>query len=206
MSKFIDISGQRFGRLIVIKENGTTKNGDIRWLCRCDCGNEKTITGSKLRSGHTQSCGCLQRETIRKIRTKHNMSSASLYSIWGNMKERCYRKTNNRYYRYGARGITVCDEWHDFANFSEWAFDNGYEEGLSIDRIDIDKNYEPGNCRWIPLSEQMQNRSNTHWVEYNNEKICMSEFSRRIGISLSMVYKRLKKGMSGDDIAREFDK
>lgn len=199
-----NLTGNRYGRLIVLKENGKTNHGDLRWLCKCDCGNIKTITGTKLKSGWTKSCGCLQKEIARKHMLKHGLSDSRLYSIWENMKERCYRPSNNRYYRYGARGIKVCKEWLDFEKFAEWANKNGYKDGLSIERVDIDGNYEPNNCCWIPLKEQTQNRENTVWIYYQGKRFCMSQFAKDMGVSINVIRNRIKHGLSGDEMAKEF--
>ena len=204
MSRKIDITGNRYGRLVVLREDGKTEHGDLRWLCKCDCGKTKTITGSKLKSGWTKSCGCLQKEKISKRMIKHGLSNSRLYGIWENMKERCYRPSNNRYYRYGGRGIKICDEWLDFNNFAEWADKSGYKEGLSIERIDVDGDYEPKNCCWIPLKKQTQNRSNTVWIDYQDKRVCMSEFAREMGVSINVIKNRIRHGLSGDDMAKEF--
>lgn len=206
MSKIIDLTGMRFGRLTVIERNGKNKCGDARWLCKCDCGNTTSVIGSKLRTGWTKSCGCLQREWASENFSTHRHSKTSLYNIWYNMKERCFRKTHIRYPRYGGRGIKICSEWMVFENFYDWAIANGYEEGLSLERKCIDGNYEPSNCCWIPRAKQAQNKSNTVWIVYRGERMCMAEFSRRIGVSVNVIRNRLKHGLSGDQIAEEFKK
>lgn len=204
MSNRIDMTNKRFGRLVVIKADKRNKHGELYWLCKCDCGNVKSIKGSKLRNGWTQSCGCLQKEWVSEHFSSHRMSNSSLYKIWGNMKTRCYSPKNNRFYCYGGRGIKVCDEWLDFNNFAEWAFANGYEEGLSIERKNINRNYEPDNCCWIPLKNQTQNRSNTVWITYHNQTMCMAEFARKMNVSVNVIRNRIKKGMTGDQMAKEF--
>lgn len=206
MGKRQDLCGKRYGRLVVIKYVGTNASGGSMWLCKCDCGNEKTVRGSKLKSGWTKSCGCLQRECSRNFFATHNKSNTPIYKIWSLMKSRCYSPHNNRYYRYGARGIKVCDEWHIFENFYDWAIHNGYEEGLSIERRDNDGDYEPSNCCWIKRSEQGKNKSNNVWISYKGEKHNASEFGRMMGVSRTVVCNRAKRGMTGDEMAKEFNK
>lgn len=158
----IDLTGQRFGRLTVIGRAENDQRGLARWLCKCDCGNEKVIRGDHLRKGCIQSCGCWQREIEResglKTRT-HGMTKTRPYRIWIHMRSRCYDKKCHAYNRYGGRGITVCEEWrNDFQAFYDWAISHGYSDDLSIDRIDNDKGYSPDNCRWATAKEQNKNR------------------------------------------------
>lgn len=204
MSKRIDLTNKRFGKLTVLKIDENKSRGELYWLCLCDCGNLKSIQGRKLRSGWTKSCGCLQKEWAKENFSTHKMSETSLYKVWENMKTRCFNPKSNRFYRYGGRGITICDEWLDFKSFSEWALLNGYKDGLSLERKNIDKDYEPGNCCWIPIEKQAQNKSNTVWITYQDKKMCMAEFSKIANVSINVIRNRLKKGMTGDQIAREF--
>lgn len=158
MPPLIDLKGKRFGRLTVI-DRLPTVNKRVMWLCKCDCGNETPVDSQNLRYGHTQSCGCIHRETLSKASTTHGNSKTRLYGIWNHMKTRCYRKSYHAFRHYGGRGIRICDEWrNNFDAFQDWAMSNGYEEHLSIDRINTDGNYSPDNCRWVTMADQNKNK------------------------------------------------
>lgn len=154
----MDLIGQRYGRLTVL-QRAETINKRTRWLCRCDCGQEVTVEAYNLKTGHTQSCGCLQKEAASLASTTHGMRHTRLYRIWVCMRNRCYQKSYHAYKHYGGRGISVCDTWlHDFQAFHDWAIENGYNDNLSIDRIDNNKGYAPDNCRWATQEEQNKNK------------------------------------------------
>lgn len=172
MSKAIDLAGQRFGRLFVIKMAGRDKHRAVTWECLCECGNKVVVRGYHLREKKIRSCGCLQKELIsarmKEHHTggnyKHNGTRTRLYGIWTNMKTRCLNSKNRAYKWYGAVGVTVCEEWLNFGNFQQWAYQSGYQDDLTIDRINPFGNYEPTNCQWIPRSEQRSNqRRSKQW-------------------------------------------
>ena len=158
MGVFKDLTGQRFGRLTVVKlySHATRKPWrQTRWLCNCDCGNEIIVQNGNLHTGNTKSCGCLRLENKGAYKPNPNR----LYNSWHSMKQRCKNKANNRYHLYGGRGIKVCSEWDkSFDKFKEWALSNGYSENLTIDRIDPNGDYCPENCRWIPPQKQSATR------------------------------------------------
>ena len=160
--KLIDLTGQRFGLLTVLRKYGHSgKCREVTWLCKCDCGNETVVIGHDLRKGTTQSCGCFRKLREVEANIKHGGSKEPLYKRWCGIKRRCYTTSNKDYKNYGGRGIKMCDEWkNDYSAFKEWALNNGFEEHLTIERINNDGNYEPSNCKWATVKEQNQNKRN----------------------------------------------
>ena len=181
--KLLDLTGKRFGRLVVLNKQGH-KGKLIAWRCKCDCGNETVVSVSNLLNNSTKSCGCLAREIYSSVNKTHGMTNTPLYKTWKNIKTRCYNHKCQKYKNYGGKGISMCKEWlDDFMSFYKWSNENGYETGLTIDRIDVDGNYEPNNCRWVNWKTQQRNKSNNVYVEFNGKKVCLKEYAELKGIS-----------------------
>lgn len=196
-----DLTGQRFGRLIVMERSATIGKKTM-WKCRCDCGNIIKVDGYNLRKRITQSCGCLSND-MKSIRaTTHGLSNKRLYGVWQNIINRCTNPKSQEYRYYGERGITICDEWrNDFKVFYDWAMANGYDETApkgqcTIDRIDNNKGYFPDNCHWISTKMNCRNTRKNRIVEFNGEKHTLSEWSEIIHIPSNTLTERLKRGWS----------
>lgn len=176
------------------------------WKCRCDCGNIVFASSNSLRQGKTQSCGCFRHElTIlnnRKVMTKHGQSASRLYNIWAQMKQRCSNENNKNFRLYGDRGIFVCQEWESFEPFFQWAMSTGYEPSLTLDRIDVNGDYCPENCRWATNIEQGNNKRNTVYATINGEKRPIAEWARLYGIDVDTIRDRLKHGKCDADLVR----
>lgn len=187
--------GQKFNRLTVIgivRDRDVSSRSRIRWKLRCDCGKEIVTTPFLVASGDQKSCGCLSAELARNRMTKHGESHTRLFNIWANMRDRCNNAKNKRYDRYGGRGISVCKEWeNDYISFANWARENGYKDDLTIDRIDVNGNYEPSNCRWANMKTQQRNRSNNHMVTIDGETKALAEWCEIYGNNLPLVSNRI---------------
>ena len=184
-----DMTGRRFGRLTAKEFAGMNYRHSATWLCVCDCGNTKIVDGSDLRKGAVRSCGCLDKEAhiTRPNHRVHGMNGTRINRIWRAMKARCANKNDKN---YGGRGIIVCDEWNKFDAFYKWAIENGYNECLSIDRINPDGNYSPDNCRWSTSSEQSNNKRNNKRLTINGETHNITEWAKIAGISYQTIWKR----------------
>lgn len=167
MSRLIDLTGQHFGRLTVLTRCGSASDRQALWHCSCDCGTHILAKTGNLRSGHTLSCGCYMRQRISETQATHRQSHKRLYNVWTSMKARCYNPNSAFYSDYGGRGIGLCDEWRDdYQAFHDWALNNGYDPyaphgRCTIDRIDVNGNYCPDNCRWVDMKTQRHNRRDT---------------------------------------------
>lgn len=165
MSKLEDLTGRRFGRLTIVCRAGSCAHGRV-WKCVCECGNIAYADTARLNSGNTTSCGCYHKEMLaahNKAIATHKDSQSRLYAVWHSMKLRCNCKTHKDYGNYGARGISICNEWQKYENFKKWALENGYDKDApygkcTIDRINVDGNYCPDNCRWVNIKIQSNNR------------------------------------------------
>lgn len=206
-----DLTGKRYGRLTVMYQNGfrykPSGQRNVLWHCKCDCGKEKDIPANTLRNGRSMSCGCLNSELASKRATVHGGCKGekleSIYKIWRCMKGRCFQKSNNRYKDYGGRGIKICREWLDYSKFREWAISNGYKEGLSIDRIDVNGDYCPENCRWATAIEQANNKRNNAYITALGDTKTATEWSRATGIDASTILERIKSGWSEERAVSE---
>lgn len=157
----IDLTGLRYGRLTVISRAEGNKRGHALWMCKCDCGNECVVQGQNLRRGITKSCGCYAADMRVVANTIHGDCGTRLYRIWKGVVSRCRNKSSTDYKWYGAKGVSVCEEWSKYENFRDWATNNGYKDNLTIDRIDPFGNYDPSNCRWATTQEQNFNKRNS---------------------------------------------
>jgi hypothetical protein len=197
----IDLTNARFGRLTVLQQAEKHRNGKLQWRCLCDCGSECISISGDLRSGNTQSCGCLGLERRVASRRTHGMSSSAEYEIWQSMKKRCYNPACHSYPDYGGRGIRVCDRWLN--SFEDYYADTGLRPSPehSIDRYpDNDGNYEPGNWRWATPEEQANNRGNNVLVIYNGQQMTLSHASRASGINYLTLYNRIEDGWPERDL------
>lgn len=197
-SNYKDLKGQRFGRLTCIEDVGRSKRGCALWRCRCDCGREAVVVSHSLISGNTKSCGCLASDAVIERNTKHSLSrkngkTARLYGIWRRMKQRCLDENCSDYAKYGGRGINVCDEWAgDYKVFHDWAVSAGYDDTLTIERLDVNGGYNPQNCAWIPSADQARNKRNNHFIEYRGSRKTLAEWSEELGMESSLLRYRLK--------------
>lgn len=186
MSATKDLRGVIFGRLTAIRPRRTTA-GYYGWFCECQCGNTTTVRTTDLLNGHTQSCGCLQRDRS----STHGLSHTEPYDIWVGILRRCNNPESKYYLRYGGRGIKVCEEWLSYPSFYEWAMSNGYEKGLTVDLIDNDGDYSPQNCRLVDMKTQQRNKRNTLYVN----GIPLSEYAEQHNLNYNTAYSRFKKGV-----------
>lgn len=201
-----DLTGQRFGRLVVIErgENHKSPSGlqQVRWLCQCDCGNQTLVHARSLTSGTTLSCGCYNKDKNKRIFTTHGKRKTKLYGVWRGILNRCYDIKHHAYPSYGGRSIKMCEEWkNNFENFYEWAYANGYKdnERLTIDRIDNNGNYEPSNCRWVDYKTQANNTRRNVVLEFEGQRKTIAEWGDTIHIPATAIWKRIKRGWSIQD-------
>lgn len=183
-----DLTGKRFGKLLVLKEDGHIGE-KIAWLCKCDCGNIKRINGNNL-GRSAKSCGCVKTRKLVERNLIHGLHNNKLYVVWFDMKRRCKDPRDKAYKHYGGRGISVCKEWClDFKVFYDWSQKNGYKDGLTLDRIDNDGNYTPDNCRWVTQKEQCRNKRTNHFVTYKGQKMILKDLAKLTGLSPTTIRK-----------------
>lgn len=205
---YIDMTGKKINMLTVVYK-APSRNGRTMWHCKCDCGNEVEVWYEHLKKGQ-YSCGCYKNKRISERLTKHGKTNTKLFKNWRHMRERCYKQGHKSYKDYGGRGIIVCKEWNDdFMNFYNWAMANGYDENAdfmqcTLDRINVNGNYEPSNCRWISIKEQCNNRRNNRYLEYRGEKHTIAEWSELLKMPQSAIRKRVELGWT-DGQALGFD-
>lgn len=187
-----DLHGLRFGRLTVVDKDNSNL-GRAKWNCICDCGTFVSVYASNLKRGTSRSCGCLQKEELSKRKTTHGgwAKDEPLYAIWAGMKKRCNSEYHPNHKHYGGRGISLCDEWYDYANFRAWSLSAGYKNGLSIDRINVNGNYEPQNCRWATTIQQQNNRRSCRYFTLNGETLTIKQWASMFGISYQTLYSYL---------------
>lgn len=207
MGKFQDLIGMRFGSLVVKSKLNLNRHREMEWLCICDCGNSHKATSNRLTTGKTTCCHACAMKKISISNSKNGVEPKKLYYAFTNMKTRCYNKNYFLYHRYGGRGITVCDEWkNNFSAFRKWAFENGWDKSLTLDRIDNDQGYSPENCRWIDKTAQANNRSTNRYLEHNGERDTLANWSRRLNIPYYVLQHRMEKGLSDDEVLREVER
>lgn len=209
--KMIDLKNIRSGKLVALRPTEKRRSsGYIIWECRCDCGNVCYADSYQIKNSLKKSCGCSRcdniiQSNISRSKYPQEVRKERLYRIWKGMYSRTHYKSQAQYKDYGERGIIICPEWeNDFLTFREWALNNGYSDDLTIDRIDVNGNYEPDNCRWIPKCEQTKNQRSNIIIEYNGEKHIASEWADICGIPHSTLYKRINKGYDTEHLLKEY--
>lgn len=200
-----NLVNQRFGRIVAIQFAGMDRHGNVRWLCRCDCGKEKAILGYTLTNGATSSCGCLGEERRMATITIHGQSTrkrrSKTYVVWNHLIQRCCNPNNKAYNNYGGRGITVCKKWKEFGNFLEDMGDA--PERCQIDRINNNKGYNKGNCRWVSSKINNRNRRNNRLITHKRTTQCLAAWAEETGLSCRVISWRLNYGWSTEQALTE---
>lgn len=187
-----DHTGERFGRLTVLRPVGRDRHYCITWACRCDCGTETHVQYTNLRTGHTQSCGCMWLETITKHGSARDSGPTKEYRIWNAMKNRCRNPQDKNFHLYGGRGITYCERWDDFQNFIS---DMGQcPPRMSLERTDNSKGYNPENCRWATQAEQCRNMRRNRVLTYHGKSLCLTDWAAEVGLTRDALDSRLRSG------------
>lgn len=193
MSRLKNLVGQPFGNWIVLKRVSNSKWNESMWLCQCQCqsGTLKVVRGIDLVHGKSKSCGCLQKERASEANKTHGQTKTRLYRIYAGMKSRCYNPNEPAYKNYGGRGITICPEWQMFEPFKKWAMLHGYDDNLSIDRIDNNKGYSPENCRWTDRKTQNNNQRSNRLISYKGKTQTMKQWSEEYDINYHTFISRI---------------
>lgn len=194
-----DLTGRTFRSLTVLRrspDRGTGRKPVVKWECICVCGAAVTVKSDSLLSGHTVSCGCGKR-------THGFAHKERLYQTWKNMRQRCTNANRPDYHRYGGKGVIICDEWKGYEAFRSWALENGYDDSLTIDRIDSSGNYCPENCRWVGYKVQANNISRNRIIQYRGRDFTMSQLAEVLGLSYSALQHRIERGWSIERIAEQ---
>lgn len=193
MSKVKDITGKRFGKLTAIKYTGNIDSHGCVWLCKCDCGKYIEASTGNLVRGYPTACkDCTEKNRRERIKIAQSRRREKLYAVWKGMRQRCRNSNSKAYHFYGKRGINVCQEWDIYTNFRNWALANGYKEGLSIERINVDGDYCPQNCTWINFSSQAYNTRRTLYIEFKGIKIPLAKMIHDLGLPYKTVVNYLK--------------
>lgn len=192
-----DLTGDRYGKLTVISfSHYSDDKKRTFWKCKCDCGCEVIARADQLKNGHTKTCGCFYNKEIITLIKRYGKSAERIYNIFHGMKQRCYNPNSTEYKNYGGRGISICDDWMNAPqDFITWSLENGYEDTLSIDRIDNNGNYEPSNCRWTTVIQQANNTRRNIYIKFHGETKTLAEWSRVLGFDYELVYGRLRRGV-----------
>lgn len=199
MSKSTDLSGVRFGRLVAIAPtNERTSGRNVVWKCKCDCGNVTSVGSGSLKNGRIQSCGCWRKDRASTLNKTHGGKHERLYNVWMDMRRRCNDPAMKNYEDYGGRGICVSEKFEDYSNFRDWALSSGYNPTAkygecTLDRIDVNGNYEPSNCRWISVSQQQLNKRNSLLLTYKGKTQNAALWDRELGFPRGTVVKRYRR-------------
>lgn len=184
--------GKKFHKLKIV--DFVYKNKRWLWKCECECGKTSVVYPNQVIRGKTTSCGCNRSVTFTEMHYKHGKSGTRIYKIWKDMRRRCNINDIQHNRHYGDRGISVCDEWEDFDTFYEWAMENGYNDKMSIERIDVNGNYTPNNCKWIPVEEQTFNTRKTINITIGGISKPIGQWADELGLKRTTVYSRMRRG------------
>lgn len=205
----VDLTGQKFGRLTALYDTGKkTASRNCIWMCKCECGNSVEVDTGSLRSQHTKSCGCWISDRMSKLNFKHGGSKDRLFEVWLGMHKRCTDRNSPQFKNYGGRGITVGPEFKEYEDFKRWAYANGYDENAkrgecTLDRIDVNGNYEPSNCRWVGYDVQANNRRTNDLISFNGKTMTRSQWERELGFGRGVLAGRIRSGWAVERMLTE---